>query len=226
MKQILVHATLLTVVFSAPAFAETISLSELIDGCGYIDSGNMRFDMFEYYETGDMPSADAVNVITFTDAFSNFGITFQGGFGDTYGDGASDALIRFQVTSLDPNHLISDAHLAGNPIAIGNAVMLVTETFLPTEPDKAMAIYHINPGDGSQRVDSVHFDGRYRSLFVQKDIYALAQSEGSAAAISLIDQSYSRVPEPSAVVVLLSGLALLGCYAPVHRRSSSGNRKA
>ncbi|MBN2295135.1 MAG: hypothetical protein JXM70_22085 [Pirellulales bacterium] len=213
MRQMLRLTTLLAVIIScSPALAEMILLSELIDNNGYIDSGGIRFDLFEYYQTGDMPSADDINVITFTDAFGNFGITFQGGFGDLFGDGASDALIRFQVTSIDPDHMISGAYLAGNPIAIGDAAMLVTETFLPVEPDDIMAIYHINPGDESQRLDSVIFDDPYRSFLVQQNIHAWSQTEGSIAALSMIDQSFRRVPEPSAAVVLLGGMALLVCF--------------
>ena len=216
MRLSVVIAILVAAVCCTPVYAETISMAKLIDTNGFIDSGDKRFDMFEYNATGDMPPAEGVNVITFIDTEGNYGITLQGVFLDHFSSpGGSDALIRYRVTALDPDRMISDAHLAGNPIAIGDAIMQVGETFLPTEPGKSMSIHSIAPGGNDNRVDSVEFDNLYRSLLVQKDILAMALTEGSAATMSMIDQSFSQVivgiPEPSTFVALLSGLALLGC---------------
>lgn len=212
MRLSVVIAILFAAVFCTPVYAESISLADLINNNGSIQSGDKLFDEFEYNSTGDMPFAEDVNVITFEDNLGNFGITFNGYFVDLWGNNGSDALIRFRVTATDPNKLISDAHLGGNPNAIGNAIMEVHETFLyNASAENTMSIYCVNPGNNRQNADVVLFNGLYRSLWVQKDIGALAQTEGSAASLSFIDQSFSQVPEPTCVVFLLSGLALL-CF--------------
>ena len=221
----LAFAAISATVFCSPAVAEVFSLKDLIGtdlappSIPFIDSGDKRFDKFEYTATGDMPSAVGVNVSTFTDLDGNFGITFQGAFIDLYDDGPSDALIRYRVTVLDPTKKISDAHIYGNPVAIGTALMSVTETFLSEEPNEHMAIHHVSPGGNVQRIDSAYFDGRYTTMHVQKDITAYAKAVGSAATLSFIDQTFSQVlvPEPSTVVILITGLAFLGCFVRRNR---------
>lgn len=220
MRLTLVLAAFLSLAVFSPAMAETIILADLIDNNSYIISGDKMFDNFGYTHVGNMPSAAAVTVSDFVDPYGNYGITFQGGFIDLYGEsGASDALITYRVTVLDPNKWISDAHIYGNPIAIGDAAMQVAETFLPTEPDSVfLSIHHISPSGEVQRMDSVVFEGLYKSLYVQKDILAFAKSVGSAATISMISQSFSQVPEPSTMITLALGLALFGCFVGRNRR--------
>jgi hypothetical protein len=166
-----------------------------------------------------MPLAEDVNVVEFTDPYGYHGLRFQGDFGDTqFSVGGSDALIAFRVTVLDPNRRISDAHLYGNPSVIGEGEVTITETFTPDVSDKLMAIYHIAPGP-YKLVDSIYFDDLHTTLYVQKDIHAYSYS-GSAATLSFVDQTFSQVeiPEPSSVVILLTGLALLGCFVRCKRR--------
>lgn len=210
-------AILLAVVVCSPVFADTVLLVDLLPDGEYIDSGDLRFDNFQYRATGDMPSAGNINVTTMTDQYGHYGISFQGGFIDLFGGGASDSLIEYRVTSLDENKMISDAHIVGNPYAVGRASMSVLETFLVAIPDKEMFIRHDMtdpaPDPSKQRMDSVIFDDIYRSLNVQKDILALASEVGSEAYLSFVDQSFSQVtiPEPSSVAFLLSGIGLLAC---------------
>ena len=218
MRLSVVIAILFAAVFCTPVYAESISLADLINNNGSITNGDKLFDEFTYLATGDMPPAEGVNIAPWTDAAGNFGIVIQGGFGDLYGngydDGSSDALLSFRVTALDQNKWISDAHIEGNPYAWGgSAIMQVVETFTPAEPNKIMAITTVANANGqaSQLVDDVVFDTLYRSLLVQKDIYAYAKDPFSSASISFIYQSFSQVPEPTCVVFLLSGLALL-CF--------------
>jgi hypothetical protein len=193
--------------------AEVLCMRDLIDNDLYIDWGDKRFSDFEYSGTGDMPPASAVNVITFTDRDGNYGLTFQGGFVDLFGGGASDALIRYTVTVLDRNKWISDVHIFGNPIVIGNGTLNVAETFIPDESNQYITIYASSPG-GAQRMDSVDFNGRYKVLHVQKNILAYAQTAGSAATLSFIDQSFSQylVPEPTTMLTLVLGLVFMGYF--------------
>ena len=115
MRLIIALVVSLTLALGSTATAETFSLRDLIEGDLSIVSGDKLFSNFEYTYTGDMPTAAGVTISTKEDAFGNYGIRIQGGFVDAYGNGASDALICYQVTVLDPHKRISDAHIAGKP---------------------------------------------------------------------------------------------------------------
>ena len=226
MKRALVFAiaATLAIVFCSPVMAETFSMKELIEGDLSIVSGDKLFDQFEYTATGDMPSAEGVNVSTFPDDLDgNYGIEFLGDFSDKPGNGASIAVIRYQVEVLDPNKRISGAHIYGDPSVTGNGLVKVTETFLPEVDNKLMTIYHISPDGGFQLVDSADFTNPTdlnTTLHVQKSIRADAQTAGGDAAIIRISQTFSQVlvPEPSTAVILITGLALLGCFVRHNRR--------
>jgi hypothetical protein len=209
-------ALFLAIFILSPIMATEISLVDLVDnGDEFIISGDKKFDQFTYHATGDMPPAAGVNVIPITDVLGNYGIRFQGSFLDHYSSpGGSDVLISYRVTALEPNRLISDAHITGNPYAIGNAIMSVVETFIPTESEKAMSIHHIVPNGDVKRVDMVDFDGQYASLLVHKDISAITLDDDSVGLLSYVDQTFSTrtlVPEPSGVAFILIGLVLLSC---------------
>ena len=208
-----------------PVCAEPISLAYLIDNYGSPEGsilvGDKLFDNFSYDTTGeDMPSASNVNISSWEDAAGNFGIQIQGAFLDLYDEDASDAVLGYRVTATDPNKLISDAHIQGNPsswagTALGDAIIEVVEIFSPEAPNSQIQIVAISDKNGSQAqlFEDVYFDTPQRSLTVTKDILAYAKDPYTKASISVIYQSFSQVevPEPTGVVFLLSGLVLLCC---------------
>lgn len=211
-------AVLLVGVACSPLMAETISLAALIDNDLSIVSGDKRFYDFEYCITGDMPPATAVNISSHVDDLGNYGIAIQGAFVDLYDANSSDALLCFSVDVLDQNKWITDVHVSGNPHVTGSGIVHVGETFIPDEADKHLSLYHINPGDNKQSADMVYLDGLYKTLHVQKDILAYATEPASLAKITVIYQTFSQVPEPSAVVSIIAGLACFGCFAWRKRR--------
>lgn len=186
------------------------SLDELLGG-GEIVNGDKRFAEFTYGASGDMPPADRVNVFRIIDDHGNLGLRFQGAFIDidSTDNDASDALITYTVEALDPNMLITDAHIFGNPNVLGDAdtgSISVTETFLPPSlANFTGEIFDDPAGAGLQRLDWVIFDEPVRSLQVFKDIAARA-GEGTAT-LSFVDQTFSQIPEPSTVTLMMVGLA-------------------
>jgi hypothetical protein len=216
---------------AATIIGTPVTLQSLLDG-GMIMSGDKTFTNFTYLFTGDMPSPLLVNVVAIQDDAGNFGIRFQGNFTDTSATvGGSDALIEYKVTP-DALHLISDAHLQGNPALLGGVGSIgVTETFLPLGQagEYTMTIYDElvpdpqNPGMNirlTKLVDWVDFAPPVMMLSVQKDIAALAQPGQPSVSISFVDQTFSQIiiPEPSAgLLVACVGLGL----TMLRRRSTS-----
>jgi hypothetical protein len=207
--------------WTAPCSAATIigspvALSTLVVPGATIVVGDKTFAGFTYSITGDMPPAPLVNVIPIQDDFGNFGIRFQGAFIDTTGAvGGSDALITYTVTA-DALHLISDAHLQGNPTRLGTlGSMSVTETFLPlgAAGEFTMTIYDDQNVTPPKLIDSTIFTTPVKTLSVQKDILGLAKVDQQSPAgpqtvtLSFVDQTFSQIiiPEPATAALLFAG---------------------
>jgi hypothetical protein len=206
-----------------------VVLSTLVVPGATIVVGDKTFAGFTYSITGDMPPATLVNVIPITDDAGNFGIRFQGAFIDTTGAvGGSDALITYTVTT-DASHLISDAHLEGNPTRLGTlGSMSVTETFLPLGANGqfTMKIYDDQNVTPPKLIDNTIFTTPVKTLNVQKDILGLAKVDQSSpnapqtVTMSFVDQTFSQIviPEPTTVALLFAGT--FG-FASIRRRNAS-----
>ncbi len=175
------------------------ALSDLLAGVT-LWSGDKQFSEFEYHGGGDMPAAEDIFVKAITDADGNFGIRFQGAFVDAFGGGASDALLDFKVTAPE-GKLIKDVHLAANPLVVGGSnkggLVSITETFLPDNEEIVLSVFDIKPGsrqltDWADLVDENGDLAPVQELHVQKDILAWAETLGSAATLSFIDQTFSQ----------------------------------
>ena len=189
-----------------------VKMSDLLSGQVMgITVGDKEFTGFAYGNTNDMPPSTAVNVLGLKDTSGNWGITFQGAFGDTPGGGGSDAFIRYQVEVTDPRYLIHDVHLAGNPNVLGsnNGTISVTETFVPL-PSPQLEIY--DDFGSVKNTDWANLMVPTRILHVQKDIHSIGITNSST--LSFIDQSFSQIqiPEPATI-----GLMLVGAVALIPR---------
>lgn len=193
--------------------AAIVPLSDLLQDGATIQSGDKTFSNFEFLRTGDMPTAENINVETIQDTNGDYGIRFQGGFIDQPGGDASDVLVRFSVSVPIGSPLAIDGvTLSANPAVFeGPGLASVTETFLPEVDDQLMVIYDF--GDGNHKLlDSITFDQPFTTLHVQKDVILHAIGDTGAATMSFFDQTFSQVPEPSSMVLVLGGLlGLLGC---------------
>jgi hypothetical protein len=190
--------------------AGAIPLSSLLLDGAFIDSDGLRFSMFEYASSGDMPAPEDVNVMPIVDAGGNYGIRFQGPFLDTSASaGASDAGLSFKVEVI-AGDLITDAHLYGDPNMIPDELAQGFATVSETiDAQHQMEIFAFSdPELGSKFMDEVFFEPTAELNLVVKDILAFA-SQGIAT-VSVIDQTFSRVPEPGTALLLVLGLTGLG----------------
>ncbi len=212
-----------------PNSSQTVSLEDLTGG-GHVPGvvvGDKIFNNFTYSATGDMPLSSGVSVSGIIDNSGNFGIRFQGGFTDLLDQGvqkASDASITFDVAvspeGLMQGYLISDAHLSGS--GVGNfdlagpgSFISVDENFVDNDPTIVGGItaFASNFGPGGQQLeDWIFFDNYYEKLSVQKDILAFSSGLGRLPArMTIIDQTFSQVPEPTTLGIACLGLACMAC---------------
>lgn len=214
---------------------DSVSMADLASGeVMGIKVGDKIFTGFSYSPNnanrfGDMPSPDDVRVLGFKDPAGNWGLTFHGAFLDLPGGGASDALIRFMV-EVDPQFLergvlISDAHLFLGGVGVGeNSFFAVDESFL--ESNETLSVIKSSINQGAKKLsDWAFFDPLLGKLNVAKDIVARAADDSAEPArASVIDQSFSQniIPEPTAIVLAMIGLAACG----LARRRPSRRRLA
>jgi hypothetical protein len=199
---------------AALIFGEPVLLSTLVDNPqDSITVGDKRFSNFEYSAVGDMPDADRINVTRIQDDLGNLGIRFTGPFIDLVGNGGSDATILYRVEALNQGQLITDVHLEGNPNVLGDGGSAsVTEKFGSQQID----IYE--DFGNLKLVDWADLPAPVRFLDVEKDILLFGQT--GSATISIIDQTFSQVPEPTAIFLALVGMTIIGCA----RRRGGGLR--
>ncbi|MEX2317119.1 MAG: PEP-CTERM sorting domain-containing protein [Pirellulales bacterium] len=184
---------------------------------GEILVGDKLFSRFFYSAVGDMPPVDRVNVTPIQDDDGNWGIRFTApfiDFIDLVGNAGSDATIVYRVEALNESQLISDVHMAGNPALLGTTGSAsVVETF----EDHEIVLKIFDDFGNIQLTDFALLPQPVRFLDVQKNIL-LAAGNGSAT-LSILDQTFSQVPEPTAIALVMIGLALGSCC--VRRRFSA-----
>jgi hypothetical protein len=187
-------------------YAAVMPLSDLIAG-GTITSGDKVFSDFTYVASGDMPSAAGINVLTIQGAEGDYGMRFQGPFQDRAGGDPSDALITFNVSVAPGSSMeINGATMIANPaVFAGPGFGNVVETFAPAVENQSLIVYDFGDGD-IDLVDSELFAQTFKTLPVQKDIILHATGAAGAVTMSFIDQTFSQVPEPSSLLLVLSGL--------------------
>lgn len=204
----------------ATSSAQAEILQDLIDAGSAIVSGDKRFDNFSYLSTGDMPTADAINVVAITDANGNFGLRFQGGFIDLVGGSPSNALITYRVTVTKPDFEIVGARLAGNPTVTGaepNGFIGVTETFLPLGESLNISAQNAMTNLSAETA----FAQRHKTLNVQKSI--LGAAGRTAVTLGFVDQTFVQVPEPGSLILLLGGVGTAGIGAWRRKRKEAGS---
>ncbi|CAG1007977.1 hypothetical protein MYXO_03663 [Myxococcaceae bacterium] len=162
--------------------------------------------------------------VTFIDKGPN-GIGFRLSGPIMVADGNS-AVVQLNYTVTSGNGiLITDAHLFSNGSfskdpAPGSAAGVSETLFSNNTPIGQLATFGASSsGDFDDLTDEIIFQTGYTSIVVAKDIAVATPfgSQGSVAHISIVDQTFTFVPEPG--TLLLGGAGLVGLAVLGRRRS-------
>lgn len=170
---------------------------------------------FQYSDTDTNLSNDLQPTAFTLSALSNnfgFGVSFSGPMTVT-GNVTDDVVFRFSVTVTNSSQLISDVHLDYDGTVLGSGFSSVVETvftggFGGTPIDQ---INVFNIGGTNQLGAAANLPTPEQTIYVEKDVVFGGGAAGSqnAALISIIDQTFSQVPEPSTILLSVAGLATL-----------------
>jgi PEP-CTERM motif len=168
-------------------------------------SGNLTFSDLTYSASPIVspPAVGDVTVKNFSAGIEN-GLTFSGAFFAPAG-ATVDYAITYLVTA-PPGFTFTNATLSGVLSTLtGNGTASVNETLLNAATGAALGTLGISPTDTS---NIINFPAGVNSLIVDKDVILAGGSMG--ASVSIINQGYSTIPEPTSMALL--GIGLSGLF--------------
>ncbi len=182
--------------------------------------GDKLFSNFTYTPSGTIPVlAGAVTVNTLGPAGSgaslsnpNIGLQFDAPWSAPAGN-SSDAAIGFTVTVLSGASVIEDFGLAQTSGVLPNGSAAVAERGCGPAPCNpvggVLAVMTFDNGTVTSQTTNEIFTPLLDSVQVEKDIAVVGGTNGFAA-LSIVQDTFSQVPEPMSMGLLGGGLALLG----------------
>jgi len=221
-------ATLLAsaiVLLGVASTAQAIPLTSLLKPDQFLDSGPLRFAEFTYESTGDMVLAELVEIVAFTDSQGDSGISIRANFLDLGGDRtASNASISYSVSILDElvDELIYAVTLTADFSLPGLGYADLNASFLSELPGAKIDVLQISTHNfgtppGAKATDTAQRllpESRRLSVVMDRiDAFASSGLSIDEAGVTLIEQTFTVVPEPDTsflVGIGLAGLALAG----------------
>jgi hypothetical protein len=197
---------------------QSINLSQLtpVNGSSVLVGDKLFGNFsFQYSDTDTnllndlQPSAFSLTALSNT---NGFGVSFTGPM-SAIGNVTEDIVFRFSVTVTNSSQLISDVHLDYDGTVLGSGFSSVVETvftggFGGTPIDQ---INVFNLGSTNQLGAAANLPVPQQEIYIEKDVILGGGAAGSqnAALITIIDQTFSQIPEPSTLLLSVAGLATL-----------------
>jgi hypothetical protein len=213
-------AMLVLLAISIPASADTLgigdatTLDKLISGEDIFVISDKQFDNFNYGPTGQSPLAGEVTVTgEFSDGMA--GLRFNAGWNAQYPENL-DWTLGYDVKIISGNLLITDIHLAAAISVEDGGYGIIQEQ--ASDGSHIVGLASVN--SNGKYEDTVDLEYPLSTVTILKDLNldASGGSGGATASFSIMDQyiSQSAIPEPSALLLLGSGL--LGAGITIRRR--------
>lgn len=203
----------------------SINFSSLVGPSGYaVQIGDKLFDdfSFQYVDTdlnmGDDLPASALVLSSLSNGVG-FGVSIQLPLVAT-GITIKDVTLQFTATALDPNQKISDVHLTFVGTASGNGISEVSESIFTNNfgignianLSVTRTASGFTPGSGEDVAVLSQAQGK---IWIQKDVFVSGNptaipdgnSPSDFASLTIINQTFSQIPEPSTMALAVAGLA-------------------
>ena len=199
---------------------DSINLSTIVSQGLQVQIGDKLFGDFQFSysdnngNTNDDIRAQQINLTALTNDIG-FGIRITNAWRAS-GSTAEDTIFAYSVTVLAPGYSISDAHMTYNGVSTGNSFSAVTEQFFTGGFGAGLVgtmEVHNDSGTDVKQQDSIVFSPTFTKLYIEKDIHleGAGLDQPGNATISIIDQTFSQIPEPSTFALTLGALAGLAC---------------
>ncbi len=177
----------------------TVSLASLTNVGGDVLVGDKDFQDFSI--SGDF-SASQINVTSIT-INGNFGIRFSGPI--VAGANPMDLILGYQVSVTNSPNLISQANLMFNgQVTFGTGLAEVVEQVFTNNNDLAGQMFVFATATTNKLSDSLAITPPQPFLTLSKDVLVDATLPAFSS-ISTIDQTFTQVPEPSAMALVAAG---------------------
>jgi hypothetical protein len=184
----------------------TVSLASLTNVGGDVLVGDKDFTDFSI--SGSY-SASQINVTSIT-INGDFGIRFSGVI--AAGANPMDLILGYEVSVTNSPNLISAANLSFNgQVTFGTGLAEVVEQVFTNNNELAGQMFVFASATTNKLSDSLAIQPPQPFLTLSKDVIVVATLPAFST-ISTIDQTFTQVPEPSALALVaagFTGLALL-----------------
>jgi hypothetical protein len=224
MKPIKSFAVAIAGLVLAAASSHAVLLTDLLVSGATIQVGDKIFGNFTWDGTGGPGSAAGINVTGIGDGTSGnlYGIQFGGGLSQV-GTGTSDWQLGYSVTIAPGyNYSISDIHQYANLNGTAGSLVNISEDVLNWPGGTVVATSHVgeginfsnfDPSDPPAELnDTLVLDTPLQQVWIEKDIFLQATGPTDFAAVSILQQRFSQVPEPTTAGCFLLGLGALVCF--------------